>query len=288
MLEHCDEKRSGRKVGGEALYENCPRCPIKTWCHAERDRNGNEALAKRSDGHYGIDSLIQKVRSTSVRTFESDYLCKGPRSDGLWFPTFDVTTHVSEKAAFDPNLPVNLAIDSGVFTGAVFFQVARGYGPDGHVEEIHIFADYLAEGQPAEQNAREILEIARSRCQGRIDIATTDPTGGSRNAVGPTVIGEYERAGLRPLRRWPMGLVADGLALVESFLNPADGRSRFLIHPSCTKTIVAMQNYRRAGEADSFRTIRKTRSTPLRTSSTRFGAVSGPASQKDVFPDRRI
>jgi hypothetical protein len=111
---------------------------------------------------------------------------------------------------------------------------------------VVVFADYLAENRPAEQNARAIMEVARTRCCGRLDVVSTDPAGGARNPVGPTVIGEYERVGLRPLRRWPIGSVADGLALIESFVDPADGHSRLTVHPRCAATIQALQNYRRA------------------------------------------
>jgi hypothetical protein len=235
VLEPCPEERSG------ANLENCPACPLFRHCHDVRD--GGPPKAKRSDGHYPIDSLIQKARSTSVRTFEADYLCRGPKTDGLWFPSFDPAAHVSDAAEYDPALPVHVAVDSGVFTGAVFFQVARAGGAS---EEVRIFADYLAENTPAEANGRAILEVARARCNGRIDVASTDPAGGARNPVGPTVIAEYERAGLRPLRRWPAGSVADGLALVESFVQPADGPPRLRIHPRCRPMIRAMADYRRA------------------------------------------
>ena len=238
VLEHCPEDRSGPNL------ENCPSCPLVPFCHDVSD--GGPPKAKRSYGHYTIDSLIQKVRGTSVRTFESDYLCKGPRSDGLWFPKFDTASHVNIRAEFDANLPVHLAIDSGVFTGAVFFQIARHQTSEGPVEEVRVFADYLREGLPAEQNARGILEVARSRCLGRLDVISTDPAGGARNPVGPTVVAEFERTGLRPLKRWPFGSVADGLALIESFLDPADGRSRLTISPRCEAMIRALQNYRRA------------------------------------------
>jgi hypothetical protein len=238
VLERCPEERSGPGL------ERCGECPLMAYCHDVHD--GGPPKAKRSNGHYAIDSLIQKVQATSRRTFEADYLCRGPRADGLWFPGFHTTRHVTVSAEFDPSLPVHLAIDSGVFTGAVFFQVGRSAGTS---EEVRIFADYLAEGRPAEANARAILEVARTRCQGRLDLISTDPAGGARNPVGPTVIGEYERVGLRPLRRWPVGSVADGLALVESFVQPADGAARLIIHPRCRDTIQAFEGYRRARRA---------------------------------------
>ena len=40
--------------------------------------------------------------------------------------------------------------------------------------------------------------------------------------------------------------MTDSLALLESFVGPADGATRLLIHPRCTKMIEAFQNYRRA------------------------------------------
>jgi hypothetical protein len=249
VLERCLDDRSGPKVGGEACYANCPQCPLKPWCHAERDRNGDVPLAKRSNGHYEIDSLIQKIRSVSVRTFESEYLCKGPKAEGRWFRKFDSSSHSHEGGEYNPTLPVHLAIDSGVFTGAVFFQVGVEQTPSGPVEEVRVFADYLAENLPAEQNARAILGLAGSLCEGRLSSIATDPSGGARNPVGPTVIGEYERVGLSPMLRWSNGSVSDSLALVESFLNPANGRSRLTIHPRCKATVQALQEYRRAKRA---------------------------------------
>jgi hypothetical protein len=125
--------------------------PLRPFCHDVPD--GTLPKAKRSRGHYGIDSLVQKVRAKSTRTFEADYLCKGPRADGLWFPSFNATTSVDDRAEFDPPLPLNISVDSGLFTGAVFFQVARIMDSIGYVEEIRVFADCLEENRPAEHNA---------------------------------------------------------------------------------------------------------------------------------------
>lgn len=244
VIERCPVERSGPEL------ERCPECPLMPWCHEDRDAHpGGLPKAKRADGHYGIDALIQKARIVSARTFEADYLCRGPKADGLWFDAFDPVVNVSDEAEYDPDHPVCLAIDSGVHTGAVFFQVvprpaATGAGT---VDQVHVFADFLTEGKAAEWNAREILETARLYCNGRIDAASTDPAGKSRNAVGPTVLAEYGRSGLRELEWWPQNAsVADGLALIESFLRPADGETRLFLHPRCQDTIRAFQGYRRA------------------------------------------
>ncbi len=243
VLERCPDERSG------ANLEKCPQCPLVSWCHDDRDLHPSGLpKAKRSSGHYSIDALIQKVRATSKRTFESDYLCKGPRAEGAWFHAFDPPRCLSERAEYDPAWSVQLAIDPGVFTGAVFLQlVRRGDGARNLADdEIHVFSDYLVENIPAEQVARDLVELARVRCGGRLDAVWMDPAGTSRTSVGPTVLGELERGGLTGLRSWPRGAVADGLALVESFLTPADGRSRLLIHPRCGALVTAIAGYRRA------------------------------------------
>lgn len=240
VLERCPEERSGPDL------ERCPQCPLMKWCHADRDSDPRGLpKAKRSDGHYAIESLIQKVEAVSERQFEADYLCSGPKADGVWFTNFGKENE-SIEAEYDPTLPVHLSVDSGVFTGAVIFQVERDR------KGIRVFADYLAEGLTAEQNARNLIELARVRCGGRLDRMTTDPAGGSRNPIGPTVIAEFERVGLRGSRgveRWPIGSVSDSLTLVDSFVRSASGHIGLRIHPRCTDTIRALRGYRRAKRA---------------------------------------
>jgi hypothetical protein len=244
ILERCPAERSGPAVPGPDLYERCPECPIKPWCHADVDA-ARRPKAKRSAGHYAIDSLVQKVRSVSLRTFEADYLCSGPKADGLWFPQFDPVGNVSEAAEYNPALPVVLAIDPGVHTGAVWLQIRET--PTGPVATV--FADFYTFDKPAEAVAREILEVGRSRCNGRADRIVIDPAGGSRNPIGPTVIAEYERVGLRPLIYWPNRPKADGLALVDSFIKSADGKLGLFVHPRCGHLIRAFGGYRRAKRA---------------------------------------
>jgi hypothetical protein len=241
VLQRCDAARSGPWVGGEAGYERCPACPLQPWCHAERDRNGNRPLAKLADGHYAIDSLIQKVGSVSKRVFESDYLCLGPKADGVWFKGIDEPRVYREAGEYDPRLPVVLAIDSGVFTGAVAFQ--HCLSPQGQ-PLVNVFWDYLAEGLTARVNAKAIVAGLAGR-HGTKRKVVTDPAGGARNAVGPTVLAEYQAEGLKA-DGWPGGSVSDGLALLEALLCPADGPPRLLIHPRCKHLRTALQHYLRA------------------------------------------
>ncbi|QEH38659.1 hypothetical protein OJF2_72650 [Aquisphaera giovannonii] len=249
VLERCPAERSGVNL------ERCPQCPLVTWCHQDRDGSpGWRPKAKRSRGHYAIDALIQKVKGLSARVFASDYLCLGPKADGVWFSQYDPAANVGESAEYDPALPVHIAVDSGVFTGAVFFQVvpasranARGSQPF----RVHVFADYLAEGRTAEACAMEIRALADELCGGARRIVSTDSAGGARNPVGPTVIAEYLRCGLHGeggILSWPKypGCVNDGLGLIENLVRSADGGARLILHPRCRGLDVALRSYARA------------------------------------------
>ena len=160
--------------------------------------------------------------------------------EGQWFETFG-DGHVSPLAEFDPAFPVHLAIDCGVHTAAVWFQVRRGDEP-----RVSVFGDYYAFGLPASSAAEAIRVRTAELCGGRYDRGTIDPAGRSATSIGPTVLGEYERAGLRGLVGWPSypGSVADGLALLESFV--AVDPPGLAVHPRCRNLIEAFSNYRRA------------------------------------------
>jgi hypothetical protein len=247
VLERCPDERSGTNL------EKCPECPIVRWCHADRHTDPEERpKAKRSDGHYTIDSLIQKAKVLSARVFESDYLCLGPKADGAWFSEFEESKNVSAEAEYNPRLPVHLSVDSGVFTSAVFFQVYRINGEN----RVNVFADFLKENLGAEVSARLIVERARELCPNARLLVSTDSAGGYRNPIGPTVLLEYQKAGLIGLdpRTWlrHAGCVSDGLKLIESFVRTADQTVRLRLHPRCGPLINAFKSYRRAKRSNQW------------------------------------
>ncbi|MDG3005511.1 hypothetical protein [Paludisphaera mucosa] len=248
VLERCPTERSGRRL------EKCPQCPLMPWCHEGRDDDPKgRPKAKRSEGHYGIDALIQKVKGVSPRVFASDYLCRGPKTDGVWFKEFDAEENVTESAEFDPSMPVHVAIDSGVFTGAVLFQVVRGceWAATSEPTRVHVFADFLSEGRSADACALEIRAMLDRLCGSAARYVSTDSAGGARNPVGPTVVSEYQRCGLvgeSGLQTWPKypGCVLEGLSVIESLVRSADGSARLKLHPRCTRLTAAFLGYARA------------------------------------------
>lgn len=242
VLERCPESRSGKYL------ENCPQCPLFKYCHEERLGDPSKPpKAKISDGHYSIDALIQKLTLGSERIFAADYLCRGPQADGLWFRNWSAA-NVSDQAEYDPALPVHLAIDSGVRTGAVWFQVKESFDWQTKLvlHDVNVFADYYADGLIAEEAAHAIIRLGETLCNGRRDVVVTDPAGQSRNEVGPTVFAEYKRAGLSNVQSWPRRSVLDGLALIEALVQSASGRVSLRVHPRCTNLIAAFESYRRA------------------------------------------
>jgi hypothetical protein len=240
VLETCPPERSGRHL------ENCQACPLVKWCHADLERMGRPK-AKRSNGHYSIDSLIQKVKGLTARVFESDFLCTGPRADGVWFTEFTEADNVTVSAEYDPALPVYISIDSGVHTGAVLLQLRDlRDGP-----RINIFGEYFAEGSSAQSSAVAILGVVRELCGAARRFVSTDSSGGARNPVGPSVISEYERCGLRgerSIEQWPKyaGCISAGLATIEALVRSADGTVSLTVHPRCKRIIESFRGYARA------------------------------------------
>jgi hypothetical protein len=236
VLEPCPPERSGENL------ERCGACPLMIWCHEDRDRDPmGRPKAKRSRGHYPIDSLIQKVKAVSRRVFESDYLCLGPRADGVWFGSFDDRNIVD--AEYDPTLPVHVSVDSGVFTAAVMFQM--------RADDLWVIGEYLSEGQSAEAAAVGILDELERRAGSCLRRVSTDASGGARNPVGPTVIAEYRRAGLsgeKGIETWPKypGSVTARLGLLEALVRSADDQVHLRVHPRCVRLIAAFKSYARA------------------------------------------
>jgi len=159
--------------------------------------------------------------------------------EGLWFDSFNPAHHVTETAEYDPALPVYLSVDPGVFTGAVVFQATD--------RSAHVIADYLTENLSARENARALRQLLADRCEGRLNVGYSDPAGGARNPIGPTVLREYEAEGL-PLRPWSKAnpSVSDSLENVESLLNPIGSPPLLTIHPRCRRLVDAFLSYRRA------------------------------------------
>jgi hypothetical protein len=220
------------------LKARCADGTCLEWVSYHRD---NPALHDgRAWTEQGLAYLARLRRLTGARR-KRLYEGLWAAGAGVWFETFG-DAHVSTAAEFDPRWPVTLCVDSGVHTGAVWFQVRDG--PDGPM--VTVFGDFYAHDVHAFAVARLILARCRELYgSDRFDRGVTDPTGSARNPIGPSVLAEYERAGLRGLYHWPSfpGSVVDGLRLIESFV--CEDPPSLLVHPRCVNLINSFANYRR-------------------------------------------
>lgn len=165
---------------------------------------------------------------------------------GVWFSEFDPAENgrdVNLRAEYDPRLEVRLALDPGVHTGAVLFQVAEL--PDGRAE-VRVFADHLGKELGIGDNVRAIKALAESRCEGRLDRRSIDPAAGAKTGFGLVTIEEYRRCGL-DCHPWPRRTVLEGLNLLGSFIGAG-----LVVHPRCKHLITAMGNYKRKKVGEQF------------------------------------
>lgn len=252
VLERCPDERSGPDL------EKCPECPIMSICHEDIDGYGRGVpKAKRSNGHYSIDTLVQKTVLLGMGMIESDYLCRGPRHEGIWFRTFSDENVADEAqlragmAEYHPNYVVHIPIDYGVETGAVAFQVRKRATMGVIVEDIHVFGEYYSDSRGAEANARAIRETFEPLMGGK-DINTCDiridPAASSRDPIGPTGMAEYRKGGIRAIRWWPnmSHRKLESLRLIDSFIQSGANIRNLYIHPRCTILIKAFRQYSRA------------------------------------------
>ncbi len=167
------------------------------------------------------------------------------QGEGVWFDTFDPSVHVTEKAEYDAKYKTVLAIDTGLRTGAVWFQLREAW--DGSTQ-VYVFADYFADGAERDIKAYgKALEILSTTGGRRIDRIVHDPAGTHREDAGPSSIGEFLRAGIQRLEPWPLFSVRNGLDLVESFVGGTTETppAALFVHPRCTNLVNAFAGYQR-------------------------------------------
>ncbi len=174
------------------------------------------------------------------------YLGIWAAGEGAWF-NFDPDKHVTKEAEFHPGYPVYLAVDTGLHTGAVWYQIREE--PTGTA--VTVFGDFYDNGGDAFTIAGQIQERGRALCGGRFDVGRADPSGGNRVGFGgSTILGEFARAGLNlaPWLKYP-GCQLAGLGLLESFIATPNA---FRVHPRCSHVIMALQNYQRAKRGNQY------------------------------------
>ena len=246
-LQRCPDEISGPNL------ENCPRCPLVEFCHSDRDQHPSGLpKAKRSRGHYSLNSLAHKAIAQSPRVFASDFLCTKPRSEALWFTAFDRDVHVGPEADYDRNYAFHCSIDTGLECGAVWLQCRPCW--ENIPIQVTIFDEYYGYDLGHDANARNIVAQTESRCGVGIGSArvSIDPACSQREGSGIIARSQFEWAGCqghKGLEFWPKHTVYwsknEGLNFVDSLLRSASGAVALKVHPRCHRVINAFEEYRR-------------------------------------------
>lgn len=156
---------------------------------------------------------------------------------GMVYSCFDYQVVVSNKAVYNPRLPLRLGLDFGIgaATAGGFFQVVG--------DEMWLLRDYERQGLSAPQHAASLIDIATREIgyQGALEdiICYGDPAGNAREiGSGSTVIDYYVAAGLRNFIT-QQSKVLDGIELVRLLME----QNRFFVHPDCNVFIDRVPDY---------------------------------------------
>ncbi|HUX16642.1 MAG TPA: hypothetical protein VMW52_09235, partial [Phycisphaerae bacterium] len=150
-LEQCP---ADRHDGGRG----CRSCELAAVCLAKRQEHGqgnpNIGLAADCCGILSIDDAIRQRRRWSQEQWEAEAECRRPSPEGLVYPQFDRAAHVRD-VAYDPDLPLYLAIDWGLnnFVCLDVQETKRG--------EVRVVDEYHSQHVILADAARDILRRNR-------------------------------------------------------------------------------------------------------------------------------
>jgi hypothetical protein len=152
----------------------------------------------------------------------------------LVFREFSYQDHVSHDAAYDPELPVELAVDPGYAGAYAVLALQEQDGLIFMIDEVYLTAT-VAEDVIAECERREWWEAVTG---GVIDVA------GRQHAGLPSHVEIWrEKAGLYLSSNRVK--VVDGINRLRTFLRePGSGVPRLLINPRCTGLLAEFGKYR--------------------------------------------
>ena len=218
------------------LKARCDNGRCELWPSFHEDNPGLHDGENWTDAGLSYLARLDRLTGTRKARLRQGIWAAG---EGAWFDRFG-PEHQSDLAEYDPAFPDHLAVDSGVHTGAVAFQIRPVNGCE---KGLAVFWDYYNFNVPAYRVGQEILAAIQGFGITKIARGSTDPAGSAKTATGETAVKEYGRAGLH-LYPWPKPSIAAGLATIESFVSitPAE----MIIHPRCKHLIQAFANYKRA------------------------------------------
>lgn len=235
VVERCE---SWRSCDGCALWEDC------------------RGVARRGTGFVSVEDLLASKRRVSDAVWESEMMCRRPRTDAAVYPTFSVARHARGVGDVERSMSGGAVLIAGMDLGlrnpvtlwALVHprgsqrdtQDPRGLAPEdsspGVVgdEVIEVIGECLVQSSTLEEH----LARAAALMPGRPVWVGVDPAGRQRNAqTGVSDLEVLRRRGYA-VRARPTSIL-HGIECVRRRLD----RGTLVIHPRCAALIRAMSEY---------------------------------------------
>lgn len=206
----------------------CLACPLVEVCHTK---------AKRSDGYYSIRDAIDKFTGMDRYSWDTQWECKKPGTEGLVYAEFDELINVIPKSSFkfNPNYPVVAGQDFGYNdpSATVFIQ----FLPNG---DAVIFDElYINRTQtPVLLHKYWLPKYYKYK-----------PWAWYCDPENADAISQMESAGI-PV--YPaIKDIELGIEKVRTWIKNADGYTRLYITSNCINTIQEFKSYRYPDPSDT-------------------------------------
>jgi len=183
-------------------------------------------------------SEIERLRrESSKEAFDQEVLGKFVPYGGLVYKEWDEEKHVSERAAFRPDVPILLAIDYGTRnpTSVHFCQKVGEH-------LMNVFAEYYVAGLDTVDHAtavrkEHILPYLKESIHKTMH-SYHDPAGADESSI-------FKKFNRELVMIPGVNDIEPGINTVRHYLkfDPDKNRPRLLIHPSCTNLIWEMAQY---------------------------------------------
>lgn len=202
-------------------FTGCLACPLVEVCQTK---------AKRSDGYYELKDAIDKFTGMDRSTWDAQWECKKPGTDGLVYGEFDESVHVIPQSSFtfNPNFRTIAAQDFGYEdpAGTMFIQ----FLPNG---DAVIFDEIYERRKQTPVLVKHFWVPKFNQYHPEAWFADTE---------NPDAISQMESAGLPVLPA--VKDIVNGIEKVRGWLRTADGYVRLYITDNCVNTIAEFKSYK--------------------------------------------
>ena len=202
-------------------YTGCLACPLVEVCQTK---------AKRANGFYSIQDTINKFTSMDRETWDNQWECKRPGTQGLVYTEFDESVHVipQSKFVFNPHYKTISAVDPGYEDPAAspFIQ----FLPNG---DAIIFDEVYERHKQSPVYLRNYYMPKHNLYK---------PEGCFVDPENADVFSQVEDEGVNALV--PNKNILGGLESVRKWLKTSDGHTRLYITSNCVNTIREFKSYR--------------------------------------------